>query len=259
LLVLAALALSLAAGAALADGDPASDVLYTDNVYLPYDAPSAAGATALKKAIEAAYAKHYRVKVAVIGNQVDLGAVPSLFGKPMQYAKFLGTELETFYVGPLLIVMPAGFGIYDGGRSVAAEKRVLDATSVKGSDSDGLTRAAADVVGKLLRARALKSKDIKAPFAYAFPASVHRGAVTHLKFGISDDSAWSKTVAQVLQGSRPLATLKTRLVRVSPRTPVALRWKVPQSLPQKGLRVCVVASDGAGNRSAKNCVALTVH
>jgi len=255
---LAVLALTLVAGAARADGDPASDVLYTDNVYLPYDAPSASAATALKSAIEAAYAKHFRVKVAVIGNQVDLGAVPSLWGKPTQYAKFLGTELTTFYVGPLLIVMPAGLGIYDGGRSTAAEKRVLDAASVKGGDSDGLTRTAADVVGRLLRAGALKSKDVKAPFAYAFPASVHRGAVTHLKFGISDDSAWSKTVAQVVKGSRALVTLKTRLVRVSPRAPVALRWKVPKSLPQKGLRLCVVASDGAGNRSPKNCVALTV-
>jgi hypothetical protein len=255
---LVTLALPLVAGAARADGDPASDVLYTDNEYLPYDAPSPAAATALKQAIESAYAKHYRVKVAVIGSQVDLGAVPSLWGKPAQYAKFLGTELETFYVGPLLIVMPAGFGIYDGGRSTAAEKRVLDASGVKGSDSDSLTRTAADVVARLLRARALKSKDVKAPFAYAFPASVHRGSITHLKFGISDDSAWSKTIAQVLRGSRALATLKTRLVRVSPRKPVALRWKVPESLPAKGLRLCVVASDGAGNRSVKNCAALTV-
>jgi hypothetical protein len=255
-LVLVSLACTV--GTAAADGDPASDVLYTENAYLPYDAPPPSAATALKKAIESVYARHYRIKVAVIGSQVDLGAVPSLWGKAMQYAKFLGTELETFYVGPLLIVMPAGVGIYDGGRSVAAEQRVLAAASVKGSGSEALTKTATDVVGRLLRARALKSKDVKAPFAYAFPATVHRGAVARLKFGVSDDSAWSKTVATIVNGSRVVATVKTKLARVTPTKPVVIRWKAPRSLPKKGVRVCVRASDAAGNRSAKNCGPLTV-
>ena len=252
------LALAFAVAGAHADGDPASDVLYTENVYLPYDAPPPAATSALKKAIESAYARHYRIKVAVIGSQVDLGAVPSLWGKPTQYAKFLGTELETFYVGPLLIVMPQGFGIYDGGRSTAAETKVLAAAKVKGGDSEALTRTAADVVARLLKARALKSKDVKAPFAYAFPTSVHRGAVTKLKFGVSDDSAWAKTTAKIVGGSRVLATLKTKLVRVTPTKPVSIRWSVPKSLPDKGVRVCVNAADAAGNRSAKNCGPLTV-
>jgi hypothetical protein len=250
--------LACVAGTARADGDPASDVLYTENEYLPYDAPPAAAASSLKKAIESVYAKHSRIKVAVIASQVDLGAVPSLWEKPTQYAKFLGTELETFYVGPLLIVMPSGFGIYDGGRSVAAERRVLDSVKVKGSSPEALTRSAADAVGRLLRAKALRSKDIKAPFAYAFPAAVHPGQVTRLRFGVSDDSAWSRTVATVVAGSRVITILRTKLVRVTPIKAVALSWKVPTSIPKKGVKVCVVASDGAGNRSAKNCVALTV-
>jgi hypothetical protein len=258
LLALGLLWAAVAVGIARADGDPASDVLYTANAYLPYDAPPPSAATALKKAIESAYAKHYRVKVAVIGSQVDLGAVPSLWGRPTQYAKFLGTELSTFYVGPLLIVMPQGFGIYDGGRTVEAEKRVLDDTKIKAGDSEGLTHAATDAVSRLLRAKALRSKDIKAPFAYAFPTTVHRGKVAQLKFGVSDDSAWSKTVVKITVGSRKIATLQSRLVRVSPAKPVALQWKVPKSLPRKGLKVCVTASDAAGNRSAKNCGPVTV-
>ena len=243
---------------ASADGDPASDVLYTQNVYLPYERPPHAAATALEQAIEAVYTRHYRIKIAVIASQVDLGAIPSLWGKPTQYAKFLGTELETFYAGPLLIVMPAGFGIYDGGRSVAAETRVLGSISVKGGSSEELTRAGADAVRRLLRARALKSKDVKAPFAYVFPATVHRGQVAHLKFGVSDDSAWSKTVARIIVGSRLIATLKTKLVRVAPAKPVVIRWQVPRTLPGKGVRICVTASDGVGNKSTKNCGALTV-
>jgi hypothetical protein len=152
---LAVIAVLCLAGTAVADGDPASDVLYTENAYLPYQAPSASAASALQRAIESAYSHHLRVKVAVIASEVDLGAVPSLWGKPSQYAKFLGTELEGFYVGPLLIVTPAGFGIYDGGRSVASEKRVLAAARVKAPDPDGLTRTAADVVGRLVRSGAL--------------------------------------------------------------------------------------------------------
>jgi hypothetical protein len=215
--------------------------------------------TALKTAVAAAYAKHFRVKVAVIGSQIDLGAVPSLWGRPTQYAKFLGTELETFYVGPLLIVMPQGFGIYDGGRSVAAETKVLDGTKLKAGDSEGLTRAAADAVNRMLHAGALRSKDIKAPFVYAFPTTVHRGQVARLKFGVSDDSAWSKTTARITAGPRKIATVQSKLIRVSPAKPTALKWKVPKSLPAKGVRVCVSASDAAGNRSPKSCGPLVVH
>jgi len=34
--------------------------------------------------------------------------------RALRTRRFLGLELATVYVGPLLIVMPAGFGIYDG-------------------------------------------------------------------------------------------------------------------------------------------------
>jgi hypothetical protein len=255
---LALAALCVAVGVARADGDPASDVLYTTDQYFPYDAPPASAQTALKTAVAAAYAKHLRVKVAVIGSQLDLGSVPSLWGRPTQYAKFLGTELETFYVGPLLIVMPQGFGIYDGGRSVAAETKVLDGTKIKAGDSEGLTRAAADAVSRMLHAGALRSKDIKAPFVYAFPTTVHRGKVAQLKFGVSDDSAWSKTTARITAGAKKVATLQSKLIRVSPAKPTSLRWKVPKSLPGKGVRICVSASDAAGNRSPKSCGSVTV-
>ena len=71
------------------------------------------------------YARGDRVKVALIHTAEDLGAIPSLFGQPGEYAHFLGVELGLWYVGPLLVVMPAGFGVYDGGRSTAAAEQVL--------------------------------------------------------------------------------------------------------------------------------------
>jgi hypothetical protein len=241
------------AGTAAANGDPASDVLLSENVFLPDEAPSASAAKALKRAVEAAYAHHFRIKVAVIAGQIDLGTVPSLYGKPKEYARFLGTELESLYVGPLLIVMPVGFGIYDGGRSVAAEERVLESISVRGPDSESLTRTAVDAVDRLVSSGALRSKDIRAPFVAALPLTVRRGAVARLAFRVGDDSGWSRIVARVMVKSRVIATRRSRLLRVAPSKPVSLRWRASRNLPNRGVRVCVVASDATGNRSAKTC------
>src|SRR5438552_3343488 len=122
------------------------------NAFFPSPAPSAGARQALDQAIAASYAKDYRVKVAVIASKDDLGAIPSLFGKPADYARFLGTELQFLYVGPLLIVMPAGFGVYDGGRTTAAEDAVLVRLKASASSADDLTRSAATAVQALLAA-----------------------------------------------------------------------------------------------------------
>lgn len=127
-LALAAAALAVAAGPAAparADGDPASDTLLEQNVYFPYRPPTPAAEAALRRAVDGVYADGNRVKVALIGDVTDLGSITSLYGKPADYAHFLGVELGLWYVGPLLVVMPAGFGVYDGGRSTAAEEDVL--------------------------------------------------------------------------------------------------------------------------------------
>jgi hypothetical protein len=258
ILLLSLLAFALLTPTAAANGDPASDVLLTSNVYLPYDAPSLAAKKAVERAVDAVYARHFRVKLAVIATQDDLGNVAVLWGRPGQYARFLGAELESLYAGPLLIVMPAGFGIYDGGRPVTAEERVLEGATIKGSDSDSLTLTAADVVTRLLRAGALRSKDIKAPFATAYSATVRRGTTARLRFGVSDDSAWSRIVARVVARSRVVTRLRTPLLRLTAAKPVSLQWKVPRKLPKNDVRVCVVAVDGAGNRSLKACTAVTV-
>src|SRR5207253_6733280 len=143
------------------------DVLLQQNAFFPIPAPGAAAQQALNREVAAAYAKGFRVKVAVVAAQSDLGAIPSLFNKPGEYARFLGTELEFLYVGPLLIVMPAGFGVYDGGRTTAAEDAVLARLKVTGSSADDLTRGATTAVQALLAAGALRSKDILAPYTQA--------------------------------------------------------------------------------------------
>src|SRR5207302_1264602 len=83
------------------------------------------------------------IKVAVIASPRDLGGVPSVFGNPTYYARFLGAELQFLYKGKLLIVMPQGAGLSEDGRLVA-ESAVVHA--VIGSGADGLTRTAIELV-----------------------------------------------------------------------------------------------------------------
>ncbi len=98
---------------ARADGDPASDVLYGANLFPSYDSGiSAANLEALQATLADSKKAGYEIRVAVIAKPDDLGAVTSLWAKPRQYARFLGTELGYVYKKPLLIVMPNGIGYY---------------------------------------------------------------------------------------------------------------------------------------------------
>jgi len=255
-LVLVSLACTV--GTAAADGDPASDVLYTENSYLPYDAPPPAAATALKKTIESVYARHYRIKVAVIGSQVDLGAVPSLWGKPTQYAKFLGTELETFYVGPLLIVMPSGWGVYDGGRSVAAESGVLNGINVNGSSVDNLVRSAATAVQRLESADALKSADIRPPYVYPQSTTIHPGKKTAFSFRVLDDSNRAAVAVTIVAGEKTIASLSSPLAPTNYPNARSVSWPVQKRIATKGVKICMTATDAAGNKSGATCMPLKV-
>jgi hypothetical protein len=154
----AALALALAAAAfgvapARADGDPASDILLVDNVFLTYSVDvSPAAKTALEQTVAKLNKTGFRVKVAVIADPADLGAVPSLFGKPQIYAKFLGTEIAFQYTNRLLIVMPNGFGFSRRGKSIVREKKILTHVKVK-QGGDGLAYSAVNALKALSKPR----------------------------------------------------------------------------------------------------------
>ena len=208
-----AAAAALCVGLARADGDPASDTLVFTNAYLPAHAPSKANADALLAQIAAAYSAGYRVKVAVVAARYDLGAIPSLFGKPATYARFLGEELAGVYVGPLLIVMPSGYGIYDGGRSTAAESAVLAALAKPASTKpDDLTTAATAAVGELLRRGALRSRDILPPYVETVRATAV-GTQLKVLYYLSDDSGRASATLEILRGGEQLSlrrSLRTR-------------------------------------------------
>ena len=254
LAALAALLIALGAAAvASADGDPASDQLSLQNVYFPYRLPSASARAALGRAADDVYARGDRVKVALIYDSTDLGAIPSLFGEPVEYAHFLGVELGLWYVGPLLVVMPAGFGVYDGGRSTAAEDQVLRSVPLSAGSPDDLARSATTALQRLAAAKALRSPDVNAPLVTAHPASARRGKRATLRFDVFDDSGRSKALVRVYEADSLLATLPSPTAFKIGTRNVEVRWRVPSRLRSRRLRFCVVASDPAGNRSSPTC------
>src|SRR4051812_39411763 len=117
-IVAAACAASLAAPqAAQADADPASDILPTLNVFLPYQPKVSDDLKAkLEGATAAAKKAGYPIKVAIIAMPGDLGGAAGLFNQPTRYAGYLGPEI-TFNkkAQPLLVVMPTGLGTYQAG------------------------------------------------------------------------------------------------------------------------------------------------
>ena len=149
----AVLALALAP-AALADGDPASDYLISQSVFLPFDVhvdkDRAAGLTALLAASKKA---GFPIRVAVIATKTDLGAVPVLYGQPVRYAQFLGQELFYFYKHNLLVVMPNGYGVYAGGAAPAADRDAVAKLPAPGTQDGNALVAAADRAVRTLASR----------------------------------------------------------------------------------------------------------
>jgi hypothetical protein len=149
----AVLALALAAlapGVARADGDPASDVLYTQGIFVPQDAGAPPTDVArLAALVRESRRAGYPVKVAVVASSYDLGSVTALWREPQTYAHFLGVELSLLYRGRLLTVMPNGLGIYHDGQQVTQETAVLRGVDVHRSN---LVATAATAVQRLAAA-----------------------------------------------------------------------------------------------------------
>ena len=149
LALVAALAL-LVVPLARADADPASDILYTQRIYLPFfgQKVSPKNATTLKQTVDKAWSKGYKIKVALIATRNDLGGIFQLWQKPQTYADFLGRELVFLYKGKLITVMPDGIGVYQYKTNVSGEKQIVGKIKVDPS-ADGIANAATLAVAKL--------------------------------------------------------------------------------------------------------------
>ncbi|HST25641.1 MAG TPA: hypothetical protein VLJ76_06595 [Gaiellaceae bacterium] len=260
-LVAAAALAGLATAPARADGDPASDVLYFQDVFLPYTQPTAALAKSLTSTVAAANKAGFRIKVVLIESPQDLGSVPSLFNHQDVYARFLGTELQQFYTQRLLVVMPAGFGVYHDGKSTSAETAALAGIAVAPpGDSDALATAAIAAVQKLHKVLgAIKGKDAIAPAVKALTSSGAKGKPAKLRFTVYDASGKSREIVRVYGPSYLLfATIATRFGKAKPKQTTSVTWKVPADLQTTKLQFCILAQDPTGNQSVTSCAPLKI-
>lgn len=178
------LTLSLILGAgwlaskAKADGDPASDVLASQSLYLPADAGIPAGQqTRLAALLSAAARGGFPVRVALIASPADLGSIGELWRQPESYARFLGQELGRVFRGTLVVVMPDGFGVYSVGGHGAP---VNVPTGLRGPGSaPALASAATDGVKRLAAAAGVR---------LSLPAA--RGSGSAAGSGSFDLGAW---------------------------------------------------------------------
>jgi len=166
-LLLAVVAAAVSAGGALANGDPASDVLPFSNVYFSIVDPRGSSAGRDLLAVTAAAAKQKRpIKLALIAQPSDLGLIQSLWQKPQRYAEFLGKELFQFahYKGTTLIAMPNGYGV--SGPDAAKGRPSLARLPKSGTgDLEKLGKHAADAARRVAAAN-----------GYALPAASDSGS-----------------------------------------------------------------------------------
>jgi cytochrome oxidase Cu insertion factor (SCO1/SenC/PrrC family)/thiol-disulfide isomerase/thioredoxin len=137
------------ASAARADGDPGSDVLVYQPLFLGADSGvSISQQSQLGGLLRSAARGGFPVRVAIISSRSDLGAVTGLWRQPRNYARFLGLELSLAYKGRLLVVMPNGIGFNWPGHSSADAYRALARVPIKPGGS-GLATAAQTAVQSL--------------------------------------------------------------------------------------------------------------
>jgi cytochrome oxidase Cu insertion factor (SCO1/SenC/PrrC family)/thiol-disulfide isomerase/thioredoxin len=137
---------------ARADGDPGSDVL----VYQPLFVAADAGAPVplqvqLTTMLRSTASDGVPIRVAIISHRADLGAVTALWRKPQTYARFLGIELSLSYKGRLLVVMPNGFGVNWPGHPTIAAARALASIAITPGGA-GLIHAAETATTRLAAA-----------------------------------------------------------------------------------------------------------
>jgi hypothetical protein len=142
----------IAPASAIANGDPASDVLLQAKVYFPTQRVSVEAANRLKAVVNTANAKGYAIRVALIRDESDLGTVPNLLNQAQKYSEFLGPEIRFAYKGDLLVVMPNGLGLTTTDETPPPAKAVDGMQVEAGGSPDGLAQTAEEAVTKLAAA-----------------------------------------------------------------------------------------------------------
>jgi cytochrome oxidase Cu insertion factor (SCO1/SenC/PrrC family)/thiol-disulfide isomerase/thioredoxin len=189
-------AASSVASLARADGDPGSDVLVFQNLFVGSDA----GLSVRQQAqfgglLQNAAGAGFPIRVAIIASRSDLGAVTALWGAPRSYARFLGIELSLAYTQRLLVVMPNGFGFNWPGHSSAAAYALLARIPIRSGGSGLLAAAQSAVRGlaassgvSLDASRTTAAAANQASGQAAIPAGISTTTTAPRVSGGSDDS-----------------------------------------------------------------------
>jgi hypothetical protein len=147
----------LCAPVARANGDPASDYLLTQSVFLPFTQTIDRNQVKrLDALLKEANTQHYRIRVALILSPSDLGTAFSLFDKPQKYAEFLGLELSYVYRDRLLVVMPKGYGYSVSGDPDSKPAQVLKRLPAPGRNATKEVEAAIVALQRLAAAEGHK-------------------------------------------------------------------------------------------------------
>jgi cytochrome c biogenesis protein CcmG/thiol:disulfide interchange protein DsbE len=241
LVLLAALAAGVPVQIARADGDPGSDVLVYQPLFLAADAnvpvtQQAQLGALLRQARDAGFP----IRVALIASRSDLGAITGLWLNPRAYARFLGLELSLAYTGRLLVVMPNGFGFNWPGHPATPAYRTVGPIAIR--PGEDLAEAATSAVVSLAAAAGVKLTPAPRPSESSSTLAQPRSAPgAHPAPGSSVD-----TVVADIVGALAVAGALALLVRR--RRPL---WRTLRSRQRamgrgRGVALAVAAAVAAG-------------
>lgn len=179
-----ALAGLFGAGAAYGDGDPASDVLVSQSMFVPIELSINRQTEQLQALLAEAARAGFKVRVAMIDSPRDLGTVTSLWRQPKLYSGYLGTELSLSFTGQVVVVMPNGIGVYPGRVAPTPSERTVAAELPAPGPGEGLVTGAIAAVERLAAAQGdpLATAGIRAPAGA--PASGGAPTSTWLALGL---------------------------------------------------------------------------
>jgi hypothetical protein len=187
-----------------ADGDPASDVLASQPLFLPQDASTTATQQAqLAALLQAAQRTGYQIRVALIASPADLGSLTELWRQPQNYARFLGQELSLVYRRALLVVMPNGYGLYRAAGRLSSEQSTLAGLSPPGAKLGTATLTA------IQRLAAASGRTVALPTATAPSNSGSTDTISWIAFAIGSALillAWTASLRarpMQIRGQRP--------------------------------------------------------
>jgi cytochrome oxidase Cu insertion factor (SCO1/SenC/PrrC family) len=241
-------------GVARADGDPASDYLVANQVFLSSQSTALSPAQRrLVAAVAAANRAGFAIRVAVISNNYDLGSVTELWDKPRAYARFLGVELSLAYRRQrLLVVMPNGFGFNWPGHATAHTYRMLATVPLDSRAGPGLVAAAEDAVRGLARASGVVLPPSQPATRRGSAGRRSAGTLTIIGLAAGGISALFAFAVIFTRPRRRLALRRERRdVPRSFRLPRELRWAIPGLVVLCGVAVAApILAVGRSRRSS---------